>query len=226
MTSGPRPRADDGSRPAADDGPRSDAERLFPVVYDRLRALARRRLAAERSDHTLQPTALVHEAYLRLADQRAEFASRTQFVAIASRAMRRILIDHARARATAKRGGGVPLVTLETGLAGEEDGGLDVLVLDQALDRLARLDARQARLVELRFFGGLEIEEAADALGVSRSTAVRDWRRARAFLARALEAGGEGAAGGEPGGGGAAGHGAAGGVAPGGDGPSREEPPR
>jgi RNA polymerase sigma-70 factor (ECF subfamily) len=164
----------------------SDADRLFALVYDRLHSLARRHMAAERAGHTLQPTALVHEAYLKLADQReARIANRTQFLAIASQAMRRILVDHARARSAEKRGGGLTLVTLRTDIPGEERE-LDVLRLDEALDRLAELDPRQARLVELRFFGGLEIEEAAEALGTSRTTAIRDWRLARAWLAHEL----------------------------------------
>lgn len=162
------------------------ADQLFPLVYERLRALARRHLAAERSGHTLQPTALVHEAYVKLAQNNAALASHTQFVAIASQAMRRILVDHARARAAAKRGGGVTLLTLDLNVPGDGARELDVLAVDQALDRLATVDTRQARLVELRFFGGLEVDEAAKALGISRTSAIRDWRLARAWLARAL----------------------------------------
>lgn len=179
--------------------PDSDAERLFPVVYDRLRSLARRHLAVERSDHTLQPTALVHEAYVKLADQAdARIASRTQFVAIASQAMRRILVDHARARAAEKRGGGRTLVTLADGVSGVAARSLDLLALDRALTRLAELDDRQARVVELRFFGGLEIDEVAEALEVSRATVIRDWRVARAFLAREMEGGRDPSATGSP----------------------------
>lgn len=177
----------DDSQNGSTDAGASPAERLFPVVYDQLRSLARRHMRAERGDHTLEPTALVHEAYLRLASQvDADIRGRTQFVAVASSAMRRVLIDHARARAAAKRGGGRTLLTLRPGMGSEGSRNVDLLALDEALEGLAAVDPRQARLVEMRFFGGLEIEEAAEALGISRSTAIRDWRRARAWLARAL----------------------------------------
>lgn len=177
----PEDRTDPTPAPGAET---AEAERLFGVAYGRLRSLARRHLSAERSGHTLQPTALVHEAYVKLAAQRSKFVSETQFVAVASQAMRRILVDHARRRSAEKRGGGITLLTLKPGMAPEEGDEVDVLVLDDALRHLEALDERQARVVELRFFGGLGIEEAAEALGISRKTVVRDWRRARSSLAR------------------------------------------
>jgi RNA polymerase sigma factor (TIGR02999 family) len=147
----------------------------------------------ERAGHTLQPTALVHEAYLKLVDQnRVDWRNRAHFLGVAAQAMRRLLVDHARARARDKRGSGATLVEIESaagapGLAVAARS-VDLLALDQALDRLAALDPAQARLVEMRFFGGLSVEEAAEALGISTATAGRDFRSARAFLARELGA--------------------------------------
>jgi RNA polymerase sigma factor (TIGR02999 family) len=171
------------------DGDPDALERLMPLVYDELRRVASRRLARERREHTLQPTALVHEAYLRLAGQRsARFESRAQFFALAARMMRRILVDHARSRAAAKRRpGGVRLSLDELpSLAAPEGGEVDLVALDTALERLAALDERQAKTVELRYFAGLSIEETAAALGLSPATVKREWTMARAWLRREL----------------------------------------
>ncbi len=167
---------------------------LLPAVYGELRRQARRAMRREDTGHTLQPTALVHEAYLRLVDQRrAQWESRTQFFAVAAQVMRRVLVDHARARLRSKRGGGGATVTLADADAVADDSGsaldgsdIDALALDDALTRFAALDPAKARLVELRYFAGLSIPEAARALGVSVATAGREWVVARAWLRREL----------------------------------------
>ena len=159
-------------------------EELIAVVYDRLRDLARRQLKGERDGHTLQPTALVHEVYQRLVDQdRVEWKSRAHFFGVAAVLMRRVLVDHARRTGAQRRGGGAQKMALTEEMA-VAPGGLDVdiLALDQALQELEGLDRDQARIVELRFFGGLSVEETAESLGVSRATVMRDWAMARAFL--------------------------------------------
>lgn len=164
------------------------SDELAPVVYDELRHLAASRLRNERGSHTLQATALVHEAWLRLADQRADWQNRAHFFAIAARAMRRILVDHARRRATAKRGlaaTGVPIDDVMDLLAAPMPDDR-LLALDEALDRLAALDARQAQVVELRFFAGLSVEDAADLLEISSTTIKREWATARAWLFDAI----------------------------------------
>lgn len=164
-------------------GNRSAESRLLPLVYDELRRRARRYLRAERPDHTLQPTALVHEAYLRLAGQNGvDWQNRTHFFAVAAQVMRRILVDHARAHKAEKRGGHEPRIALEEGLAFTEEKSAELLALDEALARLAERDPRQARVVELRFFGGLSEDEAAEVLGISTRTLKRDWSVARAWL--------------------------------------------
>ncbi len=164
-------------------------ERLLSLVYDELRRLARGAMADERRNHTLQPTALVHEAYLRLIGlQRIDFASRQHFLAVAGRLMREILVDHARRKRAAKRGGDAGRVTLRDDLVGVAPGPLDLLDLDAALAELARIDERRARVVELRCFAGLTLEEAAAALDVSPRTAKRLWRGAKAWLASRLGA--------------------------------------
>jgi RNA polymerase sigma factor (TIGR02999 family) len=158
-------------------------DRLFPMVYDELRAVAGARLRAERAGHTLSPTALVHEAYLKLVNQdRVDWKNRAHFFAVAARAMRRILIDYANTRNAEKRGDGAPFVTLGDESASVNPNLDELLTIDQALSRLAGLDERQARVVELRFFGGLTFEETAEVLGVSLASVNRDWRAARAFL--------------------------------------------
>ena len=163
-------------------------DRLVPLVYDRLRGLARRRLRGQSADRSLNTTALVHEAYLKLVDARqARFQDRAHFLAVASRVMRQLLIDHARARHAAKRGGGRCAVELDEALWIQE-GDLAVLTdLDDALTRLAALDRRQSEMLEQHYFGGLTIEETAVALGVSPATVKRELRSARAWLAAELE---------------------------------------
>ncbi len=163
-----------------------EVDLLVPVVYEELRRLASSYLRGERPDHTLQTTALVHEAYLRLADQRrTTWANRAHFFGIAAQAMRRILVDHARSRGRAKRNAGYP-VTLDEELAGSVGRPYEVLEVDEALERLARLDARQARVVELRYFAGLTIEDTALTLNLSPATVKREWTSARAWLQQEL----------------------------------------
>ena len=168
---------------------RASAE-LVPLVYAELRRQARRVLRREGEGHTLQATALVHEAWLRLDDQQdARWESRTQFLAVAAQMMRRVLVDHARTRRALKRGGGETHLTLgHADLAVGQSDDVDVLALDDALARLAIMDSRKARLVELRYFAGLTIPEAAAALGVSLATVGREWAVARMWLRRELEA--------------------------------------
>ena len=163
-------------------------EKLMPLVYGELRHIAERHFRKEKPGHTLQPTAVVHEAYFRLVDQtRVTWKNKGHFLAIASQAMRRILIDHARGRGAEKRGGEVEKVTLDVAIASPEPAReVDVLALDEALDRLKALDGTQAQIVELRFFGGLTIEETADVLETSPSSVKRDFRSAKAWLFREL----------------------------------------
>jgi|SRR5579859_2458748 len=157
---------------------------LIPLVYQELRHIAQHHLVQERSDHTLQSTALVHEAYLRLMKQgAADIENRGHFLAVASRLMRQILVDHARAHRAAKRGGGLKL-ELEDDMAFQQGPNVDLIVLDRALNELARLDPQQSRIVEMRFFGGLSIEETAEIIGISRTTVKREWSTARAWLRR------------------------------------------
>ncbi|HET8647550.1 MAG TPA: ECF-type sigma factor [Vicinamibacteria bacterium] len=168
-------------------GDEAARDRLIPVVYAELRRRAAGHLRRERQGHTLRPTDLVHETYLRLAAQNPAWQNREQLFAVASRLMRRLLVDHARRRAAAKRGG--LRVTLVEGMVGTAPGEPDLLDLEAALDELAALDERQVQLVELRFFGGLGIEEAARCLGVSVATANRDWAMAKSWLYRRLQQG-------------------------------------
>ncbi len=164
-------------------GDREAEEALLPLVYETLRKLAAQCMRRERLDHTLQPTALVHETYLRLLGSGPEaWNSRSHFFAIATQTMRRLLVDHARAHLAAKRGGLQKRVELDDRLLYAEDHPAELLSLDEALQRLAVLDQRQARVVELRFFGGLSVEETAEILGVSSKTVKRDWSMARAWL--------------------------------------------
>jgi RNA polymerase sigma-70 factor, ECF subfamily len=162
-------------------------DELLPLVHQELRRLARRYMFGERPDHTLQTTALVNEAYLRLVDSRqVNWQNRAHFFAISAQLMRRILVDHARARGYQKRGGGVPKVTLDEALMGPQGKGQDLVALDGALKALAILDPRKSKVVELRFFGGLNVEETAEVLKVSPDTVLRDWRLGKAWLAREI----------------------------------------
>ena len=167
-------------------GEESAKDALLPAVYEELRRQARRAMRREGAGHTLQPTALVHEAYMRLVDQRrAAWESRTQFFAVAAQVMRRVLVDHARTRRRTKRGGGATHVTLTDDAehaAMHDPSGVDVLALDDALTRFADVDPHKARLVELRYFAGLTIPETAAALGISPATVGREWAVARAWL--------------------------------------------
>lgn len=162
-------------------------ERLMPLVYDEMRRLARSFLARERGGHTLQPTALVNEAYLRLVDQtRVNWQNRAHFYGIASSMMRRVLIDHARAHATEKRGGAAIHLSLEDIQVPREQRAASFVALDEALERLAQFDERKCKVVEMRFFGGLSDEEIAQVLGVTTRTVLRDWKKARLWLYREL----------------------------------------
>ena len=168
------------------------AQELMPLVYEELKALAQAQFMRERAGHTLEPTALVHEAYLRLADlTQIDWKGRTHFLAVGAIQMRRVLVDHARRRDAAKRGGAMQRVTLHDEAANDIGADADVLALDEALEALGEADARQARIVELRVFGGLTNDEAAAIVGVSPRTAAGDWRMAKAWLKRALSDGGE-----------------------------------
>lgn len=172
------------------DGDESALDRLIPLVYDQLRGVAHRRLEGERKGHTLQTTALVHEAYARLAAADLRWKDRAHFFALAARAMRRILVDYARARQSERRGEGVEPIRLDALTADMVgDGGVDVQVLDlhRALEKLEAQDGRKARVVEAHVFGGLTYDETAEALGISAATVDRDLRFARAWLARELE---------------------------------------
>jgi len=174
--------------------PNSSGEQAGPdlvvSLYSELKRLASRCMNRERGDHTLQTTALVHEAYLRLADQRqTQWKNKEQFLGVAAQLMRRILVDYSRSHGAAKRGGGVDHVFLEETSVLSPEKAADVVALDEALSRLAEFDARQAQLVELRFFGGLSNEEAASVLGVSVRTVKRDWNLAKAWLLRELRGG-------------------------------------
>ena len=171
-------------------GDQKAVSKIMPVVYDELRRLAGRYLRRERPGQTLQPTALVHEAYLRLSkDKKQSWQNRTHFLAIAALSMRQILVERARARGASKRGGAQVRVTLYETLAVERETSIDLVALDEALTRLALIDPQQARIVELRFFGGLTVEEAAEALRISPATVKRGWSVARAWLKRELSKG-------------------------------------
>jgi RNA polymerase sigma factor (TIGR02999 family) len=186
------------------EGDAAARDALFPLLYDELRQLARRRLASERADHTLQGTALVNEAYLRLSGQRVvEWQNRSQFLALASQMMRRILVDYARQRDAEKRGAGGDVLSLDDTRAAlqieaaqvaqahdamhaAENARVDLLAIDHALSRLTAIDAQQGHIVELRYFGGLTVEEAAEVVGLSPATIKREWVLARAWLQREL----------------------------------------
>jgi RNA polymerase sigma factor (TIGR02999 family) len=168
-------------------GNRDALNRLLPLVYGELRRVAARQLRIERADHTLQPTALVNEAYIRLVDQRqVDWQNRAHFFGVAARIMRRILVDHARRHAASKRGDGVQCVSIDEAKEAAAPDEIPILALDIALERLEKIDSELAKIVELRAFGGLTIDEAAHVLAVSPSTAKRDWRTAKAWLHREL----------------------------------------
>jgi len=172
------------------DGEARDA--LIPLIYDELRGIARRYLHRERPDHTLQSAALVNEAYLRMMRQQpGQFENRAYFFGFAAQMMRHILVDHARARAAAKRGAGAPRLTLDSEIAVSQDHKMDLVALDDALKKLAELDPEQSRLIELRFFGGLSIEETAVVMAISPATVKREWATARAWLKREIDRGPE-----------------------------------
>ncbi len=171
------------------DGDRAAGERLLPLVYSELRRIAAHHLRRERLDHTLQATALVHEAYLRLIEQReGDWKSRSHFFGLAAHLMRLILIDHARKRRAGKRGGRQQKVELDDALVADGQSPDQLLIIDQALKELALFDARAAQVVEMRFFGGLSVDETAEALEVSPTSVQRDWRTARLWLRRWLSA--------------------------------------
>ena len=170
-------------------GDQTALNQLLPLVYAELRRVAARQLRKERADHTLQPTALVHEAFIRLVDQRhVDWQNRAHFFGVAAQVMRRILVDHARRHGAGKRGEGVRCVSMDEATDAAASNAIPVLGLDHALDRLEKVDSDLARIVELRAFGGLTIDEAAHVLSVSPSTAKRDWRTAKAWLNRELGA--------------------------------------
>lgn len=167
-------------------------EELLPLVYAELRRIARRQMRDERPGHTLQATALVNEAFLRLGGGHgAAFQDRSHFYAVCAQVMRHVLIDHARAHARDKRGGGAPHVALDEAAVLAGGGASELVALDEALRGLEEVDAQKARVVELRYFGGLSIEETADVLGISPTTVRREWRRAKAWLYRAISGGEE-----------------------------------
>jgi RNA polymerase sigma factor (TIGR02999 family) len=168
-------------------GKEGAVDALFPIVYAELRRLAASYLRKERPDHTLQSTALVHEAYLRLVDQKASWQNRAHFLGIAAQTMRRILLDHAKRRAASKRGGGEYTLQVDEGLIQGKERDLNLIVLDDALSELEKIDPVRGRIVEMRFFGGLSNEEAAAVLEVSPATVQRQWAGARAWLFHAMK---------------------------------------
>jgi len=172
-------------------GDENALERLVPLVHRELKLIARRCMAGERAGHSLQATALVNEAYVRLIDGKAvQWQDRAHFLAVAARVMRRILVDHARSRGYKKRGGGAARVTLDEALVVASDSRQDFVALDDALQALAAFDERKSRVIELRFFGGLTVEETAAVLNVSRDTVMRDWRLAKAWMQREMRVAG------------------------------------
>ena len=165
-------------------------QKLMPLVYDQLHAAARRYMAGERAGHTLQTTALIHETYLRLVDIRhVEWQDRAHFLAVCARLMRRILIDFARSRGYQKRGGAAPHVNFDEQLVVSAEPDFNLVALDDALNRLAQVDERKSKVVELRFFGGLDVKETAEVMKVSADTVMRDWKLAKVWLLRELRGG-------------------------------------
>lgn len=169
------------------EGDQAAFDRLMPLVYDQLRRIAHRYVQRERNGHTLQTSALVNEAYLRLADQKVVWQNRAHFFAVTARVMRHILIDHARRRRYAKHGGEARQVPIEEAATMSMERAAELIALEEALDELAELDQRKSRVVELRYFGGLSLEETAEALNISLMTVRRDWRAAKAWLYRRLQ---------------------------------------
>lgn len=170
-------------------GNQAARDQLMPLVYEELHRLAHQYMKRESPGHTLQTSALVNEAFVRLVDQKnVRWQNRAHFFGIAAQAMRRILVDYARVRNSAKRGGGAAKISLDEGLVVSDERSVEVVNVHEALERLAEFDARKSQLVELRFFGGLSIEETADVLGVSPATVMRDWTLAKAWLRRELTA--------------------------------------
>jgi RNA polymerase sigma factor (TIGR02999 family) len=168
-------------------GDRAALELLIPLLEKELHRIAKRHMAKERPGHTLQTTALVNEAYLRLIDaKKVSWHDRAHFLAVCAQIMRRILVDHARGHHSAKRGGGAQFLTLDEALAVSPEPGSDIVAIDDALGTLAKIDPRKGRVVELRFFGGLSVEETAAVLGISPDSVMRDWRLAKAWLIREL----------------------------------------
>ncbi|WP_233198965.1 MULTISPECIES: sigma-70 family RNA polymerase sigma factor [Pirellulaceae] len=172
-------------------GKRDAADKLLPILYQELKGIANQHMRNERADHTLQATALVHEAFLKLVDQnRVEWKGKAHFCAVASNIMRRILVDHARTKNAAKRGKGAQRITLEEGLvAGDPQNNVDLVELDELLTELAELNPRHAKIIEMRYFAGMTVEETAAALDVSVSTVKGDWRMAKAWLTARLDDG-------------------------------------
>jgi RNA polymerase sigma-70 factor (ECF subfamily) len=169
------------------DGDRTALDKLVPLVYDELRRMARRYMDGQKAGHTLQTTALIHEAYLKLIDQKAvHWRNRAHFFGVAAKAMRSILVDYARASHAAKRGGAAVLVSLDEAAVASDARAAELLALDDALASLAAIDQRKCQVVELRYFGGLSVEETAEVLQVSVETVARDWRLARTWLLREL----------------------------------------
>lgn len=172
---------------AWNEGDNAALETLMPIVYEELRQIARRYMRKERQNHTLQTSALINEAYLRLIEQKnVRWQNRAQFFALSSQMMRRILVDYARTRGYAKRGGDAVQVTLDEAILASDKKAADLLSLDDALNQLAELDERQSKIVEMRFFGGLSIEETAHALNISPATVKREWSSAKAFLYKVM----------------------------------------
>ncbi len=171
------------------DGDKTALDRLIPLVYEELRRLAHHYLRRERPGYTLQTSALVNEAYLRLVDHKGmRWQNRAHFYAVAAQAMRRILVDHARSRDAAKRGGGANLIGLDEAATAAQMQAANLLALDEALNQLALIDKRKSRIVELRYFGGMSVEETAEVIGVSPVTVMREWSSAKAWLLRAISA--------------------------------------
>lgn len=186
----PPPRQVTGLLVAWGQGDESAFEQLVPLVHAELHRLAHREMGRERAGHTLQTTALVNEAYMRLIDvSQVQWKDRAHFFAMSARLMRRVLVDHARARQSQKRGGDARKVTFEEALVVSAERGSDLVTLDDALQALAAVDARKSQVIELRYFGGLSVDETAEALQVSPDTVIRDWRLAKAWLLRELDGG-------------------------------------